>query len=216
MGEHADFFMKRPVTKFIVGKKLHMTQIYDELGNALSVTVVSAQPNTVTQVKNMGNEGYVAVQVATGEKRPKTSTKAVVGHTKTLGKTFAHFREFRLAEPKYQVGDAIALNQFAVGDRVKVIGTSRGRGYQGVVKRHGFHGQPASHGHKDQLRKSGSIGAGGVQRVFKGVRMAGHMGNARVTVANLKVVKIDEEKNELYLEGAVPGVRNSMMMIYQY
>lgn len=199
----------------MIAKKLSMTQLYDEAGNSVPVTILAAQPNVVTQVKTQDNEGYTAVQLGMGERRGKTVTKAVVGHTKTLGKVFRKIKEFRVAEAKVKVGDALDVNQFAVGEIVKVTGTSRGLGFQGVVKRHGFHGQPATHGHKDQLRHSGSIGAGGVQRVFKDMRMGGHMGNARVTVANLTVVKIDPEKNELYVKGAVPGVRNSFIQVYQ-
>lgn len=210
------FFMKQPVKKFIVAKKLYMTQVYDDAGNVVPVTVLTASPNTVTQLKTKEHEGYAAVQVGMGQRRLKRATKSVAGHTKGLNTVFAALKEFRVAEPTMQVGDSVTVQQFTAGDRVKVIGTSRGRGFQGVVKRHGFHGQPASHGHKDQLRKSGSIGAGGVQRVFKGVRMAGHMGSARVTVANLKVIKVDTEQNELYVQGAVPGVRNSLLTVYQY
>ncbi len=215
LSRFADFFMNRPVTKFILAKKSHQTQLFDEAGNVVPVTVVAASPNQVTQIKTVASDGYSAVQVGLGQRRAKTVSRAEQGQTKKLGKVFAARREFHVVEPKLKVGDQIDIKQFAVGDRVKVTGTSRGLGFQGVVKRHGFHGQPASHGHKDQLRHSGSIGAGGVQRTFKGVRMGGHMGNARVTTAGLEVVKIDSEKNELYLRGAVPGSRNALVAIYQ-
>lgn len=207
--------MKKPVTKFLVAQKLYMTQIYDETGNVIPVTVLAAQSNVVTQVKSNAETGKHSVQVGVGQRREKTVSKSVQGHTKGLKQVFKKLQEFKIADSKLNVGDKVELTQFAVGDRVKVTGTNKGRGFQGVVKRHQFHGQPASHGHKDQLRKSGSIGAGGVQRVFKGVRMAGHMGNARLTVANLQVVKVDTEKQELYVRGAVPGARNSFLALYQ-
>ncbi|EKD76573.1 MAG: 50S ribosomal protein L3 [uncultured bacterium] len=207
--------MKKPVTKFLVTQKLYMTQIYNETGNVVPVTVLSAQPNVVTQVKSNDETGKHAVQVGVGKRRLVTVSKAVQGHTKGLKQVFKKLQEFKVVEAKYVVGDKLDVTQFTVGERVKVTGTNKGRGFQGVVKRHHFHGQPASHGHKDQLRKSGSIGAGGVQRVFKGVRMSGQMGNKQLTVVNLKVAKIDSEKQELYLCGAVPGARNSFMAIYQ-
>ena len=123
-------------------------------------------------------------------------------------------REFRVDDAaKYQRGAIISTEAFAVGDEVAVIGTSKGKGFQGVVKRHGFHGSPATHGHKDQERMPGSIGAGGVQRVFKGKRMAGHMGDDQVTVKGLEIVKIEPEKNILYIKGALPGSRNSLVLI---
>ena len=208
--------MKRPVTKFLLAKKMHMTQLFDESGNVVPVTILAAEPNVVTQIKTVEKDGYVAVQVGVGERRAKTVSKAVIGHTKAQNKVFRKLTEFRLADvSSYKVGDNVAAAQFTVGEKVKVSGVSKGRGFQGVVKRHGFHGQPASHGHKDQLRASGSIGAGGVQRTFKGLRMAGHMGDGSVTVANLKVVKVDADKNELYLRGAVPGARHAFVWIYQ-
>ena len=192
-----------------------MTQIFDEAGDVIPVTVLSAEPNVVTQVMSQGNTGKHAVQVGVGARRLKTVSKSVQGHTKGLKQVFKKLQEFKVAEPKFTVGDKLDVTQFSVGELVKVSGTTKGRGYQGVVKRHKFHGQPASHGHKDQLRKSGSIGAGGVQRVFKGMRMAGHMGDVQLTVKNLKVVKVDAEKQELYVCGAVPGARNSFLAVYQ-
>jgi large subunit ribosomal protein L3 len=207
--------MKKPVSKFLITQKLHMTQIFDDTGNVVPVTVLAATPNVVTQVMPNDKTGKPAVQVGYGMRRAKTVSKSVQGHTKGLNQTFRKLQEFKVTEPKFAVGDKLDVTQFTVGERVKVTGTNKGRGFQGVVKRHGFHGQPASHGHKDQLRKSGSIGAGGVQRVFKGVRMSGQMGNASLTVANLKVAKVDTEKNQLYVRGAVPGARNSFLAIYQ-
>lgn len=212
--------MKKPATKFLLTKKLHMTQLFDENGNVVPVTVLAATPNTITQVKTSEKDGYTAVQVGMGERRAKTVSKSVAGHQKAAGKTdgkvFRHLSEFRVADSSaYKVGDQVAASQFAPGEKVKVVGYSKGRGFQGVIKRHGFHGQPASHGHKDQERASGSIGAGGVQRTFKGLRMAGHMGDVHRTVSGLKVVKVDADTNELYVRGAVPGGRNALIWIYQ-
>ncbi|MBI4407266.1 MAG: 50S ribosomal protein L3 [Candidatus Kerfeldbacteria bacterium] len=208
--------MKKTINKFLLAKKLYMTQVFDEAGNVVPVTVLAAEPNIVTQVKTADKDGYVAVQVGVGERRAKTVSKAVVGHTKGLNKVFRKLTEFRVTDGStYTVGDAVLVSQFTLGDKVKVSGISKGLGFQGVIKRHGFHGQPASHGHKDQERASGSIGAGGVQRTFKDMRMAGHMGDQFVKLSNLKVVKVDTEKNELYLKGAVPGARNAMICIYQ-
>lgn len=191
-----------------------MTQVYADGDTVFPVTVIAAGPCVVTQVKTDDKDGYTAVQIGYGQRRAKHVSKAVQGHTKGLG-VFARLAEFKVAEVKCQRGDQLDVTQFSVGEHVKVTSTSKGKGFQGVVKRHGFHGQPASHGHKDQLRKSGSIGAGGVQRTFKDVRMAGRMGQDRVTVANLKVVKVDPEKHELYLGGAIPGASNSLISIYQ-
>lgn len=208
--------MKKSFTKFLLARKLYMTQLFDDGGNVVPVTVLAAEPNVITQIKTSEQDGYVAVQVGVGERRAKTVSKAVVGHTKGLNKIFRKLTEFRVVDlANYKVGDTVAAAQFSEGEKVKVSGISKGRGFQGVVKRHGFHGHPASHGHKDQLRASGSIGAGGVQRTFKGLRMAGHMGDSSVTVANLKVIKVDADKNELYLRGAVPGANRAFVRIYQ-
>ncbi len=190
-----------------------MTQIFDGEGNVVPVTMVLAQPNIVTQVKTKAQDGYDAVQVGFGPvKHPK---KAQSGHLKGLAPVRT-MREFRLsAQEASQLkrGDAINVEIFAIGDKVNVIGIAKGRGFQGVVKRHGFHGHPSSHGHKDAERMPGSIGAGGVQRVFKGVRMAGHMGDNQVTVKGLTVAQIDAAKNILYIKGAVPGGRNGLLLI---
>lgn len=207
--------MKKTVTKFILGKKLYMTQLFDETGTVFPVTVVSVPTNVVTQIKTKDKDGYSAVQVGYGVRRAKNISKSVQGHTKSTGVNFSKLSEFLVAEPAVKVGDKVEVSQFSVGEKVKISGLSKGKGFQGVVKRHGFHGQPSSHGHKDQSRKSGSIGAGGVQRVFKDLRMAGRMGHNQVTVANLKVVKVNPETNELFLGGAVPGARNSVIAIYQ-
>lgn len=197
--------------KFILGKKIEMSQKFKESGEVVPVTVVQAGPCVITAIKTEDKDGYKAVQVGYGEK--KKISKPLLGHLKNLGK-FSSLREFRVVDTKeMKVGDKFDVGVFEAGDKVKVTGISKGKGFQGVVKRHHFHGSPASHGHKDQLRHSGSIGAGGVQNVFKGMRMGGQMGADQVTIKNLEVVEIDKEKNLLYLKGAVPGGRNSFLMI---
>ncbi len=195
-----------------------MTQLFTEDGLSIPVTVVEAHPCIVTQIKTTDQDGYTAVQLGYGIAKAKNIAKAQVGHVKKTAKvdnTFAKFQEFRLADlTDYSVGKSLAVNQFSVGDRVKITGVSKGKGFQGVVKRHHFRGHPSTHGHKDQARMPGSIGATAPQRVFKGTRMGGHMGDDRVTVANLKVVKVDEHTNQIYLRGAVPGARGAYVSIY--
>ncbi len=201
------------MNKMIIGKKLNMTQTFKEDGSVVPVTVVLVEPCVITQVKNMEKDGYTAIQVGYGTRKDKNLSKALLGHFGKNG-NFAKTKEFRVEEKnEYKAGDKLDVSQFEVGDKVKVSGTSKGKGFQGVVKRHGFHGAPASHGHKDQLRMPGSIGATGPAKVFKGVRMPGQMGNAKSTVANLEVVKVDAKNNEIYLKGAVPGARNSIVTI---
>lgn len=199
--------------KFILGKKLEMTQIFKDNGDVVPVTTVLAEPNIIVQIKNQEKDGYSAVQVGFG--RAKKLKKPQVGHLKDLG-LVKTMREFRLNSEELKElkrGDKITVAVFAKGDEVKVTGTSKGKGFQGVVKRHGFHGSPASHGHKDQLRMPGSIGATDPQRVFKGMRMAGHLGNERVTISGLEIIEVDLDKNILYISGAVPGARNGLLLI---
>jgi large subunit ribosomal protein L3 len=166
----------------------------------------------ITQVKtSTGKDKYNAVQVGVGFK--KNLSKSITGHVKKAG-SFGIISEFKVTDTQdYAVGKKLDLSGFQVGEVVKAVGTSKGRGFQGVVKRHHFAGGPASHGHKDNLRMPGSIGAGGVQRVFKGMRMGGHMGDARVTVKNLEVVAIDAKTNEIMIKGAVPGARGGLLLI---
>jgi large subunit ribosomal protein L3 len=203
--------------KFILGQKIEMTQLFDEVGNMVPATIVKAGPCVVTQVKSKDQDGYESVQIGFGEK--KSNSKALKGHFGALG-NFRFAREFRdkIQNPnnkiiKLEVGNQITAETFNVGDEVKVTGTSKGKGFQGVVRRHHFHGHPATHGHKDQERMPGSIGAGGVQHVVKGRRMAGHMGNEQVSVKNVEIVKIDLENNLLYIKGAVPGARSGLIEI---
>lgn len=199
--------------KFILGKKLEMTQIFQDNGRVVPVTAVLAEPNIVTQIKTEDKDKYSAVQVGFGFN--KHLKKPQAGHLKglTAVKTMKEFRVDTKEVEKIKKGDQITVSIFALDDEVKVTGHSKGRGYQGVVKRHRFHGSPASHGHKDQLRKSGSIGATDPARVFKGMRMAGRMGNDQISITGLTIVDIDKEKNILYIKGAVPGARNGLLII---
>mgnify|MGYP001566029787 CR=1 FL=1 len=196
-----------------------MTQVFGEDGKVQAVTVLNAGPVIVTQVKNLEKDGYSAVQVGYGTRKEKNISKAVMGQLKDLNlveKTgFAHLREFRTDMGEIKRGDSIRLDSFSVGDKVQVSSISKGRGFQGVVKRHGFHGGPRTHGQKHSEREAGSIGGGGRAggRVVKGMRMAGRMGGDRVTVKNLKVVAVDPTTNTLLVSGAVPGRRGTLVEI---
>jgi large subunit ribosomal protein L3 len=196
--------------KFILAKKLEMSQVFQPDGTVIPVTLVKAGPCTITQVKTKDQDGYVAVQL--GFETAKNLAKPQAGHLKDLPQ-FKTLREFRVDDTSgLERGQAIDAASFAIGDTVEITGTSKGKGFQGVVKRHHFHGHPSSHGHKDQQRMPGSIGAGGVQKVMKGRRMAGRMGGDTVTVKNLKVVEI-RDNGILAIKGAVPGARNSIIEI---
>jgi len=198
--------------KFILGTKEYMSQIFDDKGIVHPVTVVSAGPVVVTQVKTKAKDGYDAAQV--GFSTRKHISKSVAGHVKELGKPKA-LKEFRFKRTVPELARAATLDvvQFKEGDVVHVSGTSKGKGFQGVVKRHGFHGGPRSHGQKHSEKAPGSLGAGGIQRVFRGKKMGGRMGNDRVTVRNLKIVKIDAKENKLFIEGPVPGRRGALLEI---
>ncbi len=200
--------------KFILGTKEDMAEYFSENGTVTPVTIVSAGPVTVTQVKTKESDGYNAVQVGFGEKKAKNLSKAVKGHLKDLG-NFRFIKEFRVeGAPAYKVGDKLAVaDLFAVGDSLQVSGTTKGKGFQGVVKRHGFKGGPRTHGQKHSEREPGSIGGGLRTHVPKGMRMAGRMGGDRVTQKNLQVVLVDSENNLLFIKGAVPGVRGSLVEI---
>lgn len=189
-----------------------MTQIIVD-GTITPVTLVKVAPNVVVQVKTKDKDGYEAVQIGTGSKRKLS--KALRGHMKDLG-TFAHLREVSelpAGEKELAVGDTLELTQFEVGDTVRVRGTSKGKGFAGVVKRHGFAGAPASHGHKKVLRHPGAIGGRFPQHVRKGLRMAGRDGGAAVAVRNLTIVAIDTDDNIIALKGAVPGTRGRLVEI---
>lgn len=203
--------------KFILGRKLNMTQIFDASGAAIPVTAVAVRGNVVTQVRTKDNDGYEAVQVGEGSRHASRINKPLKGHLKDLG-NFASLREFRQAPGSkppvpLNVGDKVELSQFKPGDTIMVSATSKGKGFQGVVKRHGFHGGPRSHGQKHSEREPGSIGGGLRTHVPVGMRMAGRMGSDRVTVTNLKVTHIDAEESILYVSGAIPGRRGTLVEI---
>jgi len=181
-----------------------MTQVFDETGRVFPATVLSAGPVTVTQVKGIEKEGYEAVQIAFGTEKEKNLKKPQKGHFGELG-SFKTMLEFRTKAGEAQKGDVIDVSVFEVGDKVTVSATTKGKGNQGVVKRHNFSGGPRTHGNKHSERRPGSIGSTGPQRVLKGLRMAGRMGGDRVTVKNLKVLQIDKDTNTLVISGAIPG-----------
>jgi len=203
--------------KYILGVKEGMTQIFDEKGLAIAGTIISASPLVITQVKSSDTDSYEAVQVGSGDRKAKNVSKAVQGHTKnaglTEGRVFRFIKEFRTPGGDLKVGDKLDVASFAEGDKVWVTGISKAKGFQGVVKRHGFHGGPRSHGQKHSEREPGSIGATAMQRVLKGTRMGGRMGGDRITVQNLKIVKIDTENNKLFISGAVPGRRGTLLEV---
>ncbi|MDD3491433.1 MAG: 50S ribosomal protein L3 [Candidatus Pacebacteria bacterium] len=191
--------------KITLAKKLEMSQVFNEQGNVVPVTIIQAGPVVITQLKTKEKDGYQAIQVGFGKKNNK----------------FQWFEEFNLEKNKLnetemnnlKIGDEIKVDVFEEGDKVRVTGKSKGKGFQGVVKRHGFKGAPASHGTKDQLRAPGSIGQTGIQRVMKGKKMPGRMGFEQITLKGVKVIKVIPEKNLLYLKGAIPGRRNSLLKI---
>ncbi|MFB0559089.1 MAG: 50S ribosomal protein L3 [Dehalococcoidales bacterium] len=196
----------------IIGKKLGMTQIFSEDGKAEAVTAIEAGPCTVIQVKMAAKEGYNAAQLGFGEvKRLKSPQR---GHLKELGQ-FKHLREFRVDDTEaIEVGDKVDVSLFKAGDLVDITGWSKGKGFAGVVKRYHFAGGPKTHGQSDRHRAPGSIGATtSPGRVFKGMRMAGHMGDRQVTVRHLEVFEADPDRNLLLVKGALPGGRNGLLLI---
>lgn len=199
--------------KILIGKKIAMTQVFTPTGEVVPVTRVTAGPCPVAQVKTTENDNGNAIQLGFGEKKEYLMKKPQLGHLKGLSnlRTLHDFVVDTIGDVKR--GDVVTVETFVEGEKVNVIGESKGKGFQGVVRRHHFRGGPASHGHKDNLRAPGSIGAGGVQRVFKGMRMAGHMGADQVTIKNLEIVKIDLANNEMYIKGAVPGGRGGLLFI---
>ncbi len=204
--------------KFILGTKLNMTQVFRPDGTVVPVTRVQAGPCVVTQVKTDDEKN--AVQIGYGKQKKFRLSKPILGHLKGIktGKdesiTVRVMRDFQTDEDHgLQRGDTFTVKIFEAGEKVQVSGEAKGKGFQGVVKRHGFHGAPASHGHKDQLRMPGSIGATGPARVFKGTRMPGHMGTQKVTVKNLEIMEVHEKENELLIKGAIPGARGSLLLI---
>ncbi len=200
----------------IIGKKIGMTRIFDEGGAAIPVTVVEAGPCPVLQIKTEETDGYTAVQLGFGAQKDKRANKAEKGHAAKAGIETAPrlVREFELSDgDEYEIGQAITVEVFDAGDTVSVVGTTKGKGFQGVVKRWGFAGRPASHGHP-MSRTPGSIGPGtDPSRVIKGKKLPGRMGGVRATIGNLKVVRVDLERNLLFIRGGVPGSRNSYLLI---
>ncbi len=209
--------------KFIIGKKQHMMQCFQDDGTVIPVTVVNAGPLVVTQVKNPDVDGYTAVQVAFEDQKESRATKAHLGHilaskkdkevdSSTQSNAFKHLREFRDIED-IKAGDLITVDVFSKGDVITVSGLSKSKGFQGVVKRHGFHGGPRSHGQKHSEREPGSIGGGLRNKVPKGMRMGGRMGGDRITIKNLEVIGIDKDNNQLLIKGAIPGRRGTLVEI---
>lgn len=200
--------------KFILGTKQKMTQFFSGDGLTYPATIIDVGPNKVLQVKTVAIDGYNAAQVGFGTRKEKNINKAQLGHFGDKG-NFRFVKEFRSEDMgDLKAGDVLSPAEvFAAGDVVQVSGVSKGKGFQGVVKRHDFAGGKASHGQKHSKRKPGSIGAGGVQKVFKGTRMAGRMGSDRITVKNLEVLAIDADLNQLLVKGAVPGRRGTLLEI---
>lgn len=194
--------------KFILGKKIGMLQVFDESGNVIPLTWVEAGPCIVLQIKNKEKDGYEGVQIGFEKKTKKTKKSE-------KGKEYKHIKEFSVISPQssFKVGDQINVDIFKEGEKVKVSGISKSKGFQGVVKRWRFAGAPKTHGTKHMLRKPGSIGATDPERVFKGKRMAGRMGGEKVTVKNLLVSKVDSEKNIIYVKGAVPGSKRGLITL---
>ena len=201
--------------KGLIGKKIGMTQIFDEAGAALPVTVIEAGPCYVTQVRTHEVDGYSAVQLGFGETNPKRLTGGQRGHLKVNDlPPLRYLREFRIKSPEVEVGEKVTVENFEVGERVDITGTSKGKGFQGGMKRHGFRGGPMTHGQSDRQRSPGSAGAGSTPgRVFKGKRNAGQMGNVRVTSQGVKVVLVDAERNLIGVMGSVPGAKGGLVMI---
>ena len=199
----------------LIGKKIGMTSLFDENGKNLPCTVIEAGPCVVSQVKTTETDGYNAIQIAYGDRSEKNVAQQQIGHFKKAGVPVKH----RIIEvdgfENVKLGDEVSVDIFIEGEFVDVTGTSKGKGFQGVVKRHGFGGVGQStHGQHNRLRAPGSIGAGSdPSRVFKGMKMAGRMGGARTMIENLRVIKVDKENNLLVVKGSVPGAKNSYVII---
>ncbi|MCK9269238.1 MAG: 50S ribosomal protein L3 [Bacteroidales bacterium] len=205
----------------IIGKKIGMTSVYDDSGRNIPVTVIEAGPCVVTQIKTKQSDGYEAIQVAFDEKKDKHTTKALKGHFAKAGvspkKIVREFTRFEVGHQK-KVGETLDASIFIEGEYIDVVGTSKGKGFQGVVRRHGFSGVgDQTHGQHNRLRAPGSIGASSwPSRVFKGMRMAGRMGNSRVKMINLQVIKIDKENNLILVKGSIPGANGSYVIVERW
>jgi large subunit ribosomal protein L3 len=203
------------VIEGLLGRKVGMTTVFGSRGEAIPVTVIEAGPCVVTQIRTKDRDGYEAVQIGFGDVRPKSLTLPERGHLKGAGRLVRHLREFSADDPGiYTVGQTLSSDLFTEGQLVDVVGTSKGRGFTGVVKRHGFRGGPRTHGQSDRLRAPGAIGPGTTPgRIWKNTRMAGRMGNKRVTVQNLLVVEVIADRHLLLVRGSVPGPNNGLVMV---
>ncbi|MBC7811669.1 MAG: 50S ribosomal protein L3 [Burkholderiales bacterium] len=203
--------------KGIIGKKVGMTQVFDEQGNAIPVTVIQAGPCYVTQVRNGERDGYVAIQLGFGEAKPQRLTQGQLGHLRRNNlPALRHLREFRVRNGEVDVeeGQQITVDVFEKGERVDVIGTSKGRGFAGTIKRHHFKRQPKTHGASDRVRAPGSVGSATTPgRTLPGQRMAGHMGNDRVTAQNVEVIVVDAERHLIAVKGSIPGAKGGVVMV---
>ena len=199
--------------KVLLARKISMSERFSPTGRRVPVTILEATPNKITQVKTKTRDGYEAVQIGRGTRRH--ITRAQAGHLKDLG-NIPTLREVRMPTEGIERGTELTVAQFATGERVQIVGTSKGKGFQGVVKRHGFHGAPKTHGTKDQLRMPGSIASKRQGAVEKGKRMAGRMGNERITVKGLEVIEVLPELNQLVIKGAIPGGRGTLVMVREY
>ena len=201
--------------KGLIGKKIGMTQIFDENGMVIPATLIEAGPCYVTQVRNPATDGYSAVQLGFGEVSPSRLTGGQLGHLQRSDvPPLRYLREFRIKTPEVNPGDQLTVDQFTIGDLVDVTGVSKGKGFAGAMKRHNFKGGPMTHGQSDRQRAVGSVGAGtDPGKVWKGKRMPGHMGSERVTQQNLKVVLVDEERNLIAVQGSVPGPKGGLVTI---
>lgn len=201
--------------KGIIGKKIGMTQIFDEKGNVIPVTVIETAGNVVTQVKTVETDGYNSIQLGYGEVKAKHINKPLEGHFKKAGvENKKHLREFRMEDVQnYKVGDEVKAEIFTAGEKVDIQGTSKGKGFQGVIRRHGQHRGPMTHGSMYH-RRPGSMGQRSTPgRVFKGKKLPGHMGRLTVTIQNLEVVKVDTDKNVLLVKGSVPGAKGAILKV---
>lgn len=202
----------------LIGKKIGMSRVFYESGKSVGVTVIEAGPCVVTQKRNTEKDGYTAIQVGFAETEEKKVKKPQVGHFKKNGlKYYTYLGEFRVSEEEldnYELGSEIEVDIFKENDNVNVTGTSKGRGFAGVMKRHGFHGKSQTHGTHEIFRGTGAVGQCATPaRIFKGKKMPGQMGHEKVTVQNLQVVRVDKEKNIVLIKGAVPGHRNALVTI---
>jgi large subunit ribosomal protein L3 len=203
--------------KGLIGKKVGMTQVFDEQGNAVPVTVIQAGPCYVTQIRQQDRDGYVGVQLGYGETKPARLTQGQLGHLRRNNlPALKVLREFRIKDGSVDVseGQEIKVDVFTKGEHVDIVGITKGRGFAGTIKRHGFHRQPKTHGQSDRERAPGSVGQRSFPgKTFKGQRMSGHYGTDRVTIQNLEVVVIDVERNLIAVKGSIPGAKNGIVMI---